>query len=59
MRREKVRILVNEMSSLSPFISKRSSTEVAKKVVAKYPKSLQNIIEGDVIGPGYYSLAKQ
>lgn len=40
-------------------MSKRTSTDIAKKMVAKYPKSLQDIIEGDVIGPGYYSLVKQ
>ncbi|XP_057187745.1 uncharacterized protein LOC130553025 [Triplophysa rosa] len=28
-------------------------------MVAKYPRSLQDIIEGDVIGPGYHSLVKQ
>ena len=28
-------------------------------MVAKYPKSLQDIIEGDVIGSGYHSLVKQ
>ncbi|XP_034432997.1 uncharacterized protein LOC117756565 [Hippoglossus hippoglossus] len=28
-------------------------------MVAKYPKSLQDIIGGDVIGPGYHSLVKQ
>lgn len=28
-------------------------------MVAKYPKSLQDGIEGDIIGPGYHSLTKQ
>lgn len=28
-------------------------------MVAKYPKSLQDVIDGDIIGPGYHSLAKQ
>ncbi|CAI5686547.1 unnamed protein product [Oreochromis niloticus] len=59
MRREMVRIVVSEMMKKSSRISKRNSTEVAKKMVAKYPKSLQDIIEGDVIGPGYHSLVKQ
>lgn len=27
--------------------------------MAKYPKSLQDVIEGDIIGLGYQSLAKQ
>lgn len=40
-------------------MSKWTSTDVAKKMVAKYPKSLQDIIEGDVIGSGYHSLVKQ
>lgn len=59
MRREMVRIVVNEMMRKCSCPSKRNSTEVAKKMVAKYPKSLQDIIEGDVVGPGYHSLVKQ
>ena len=59
MRREMVRIVACEMMRKSSCVSKRNSTEVAKKMVAKYPKSLQDIIEGDVIGPGYHSLVKQ
>ncbi|XP_071319292.1 uncharacterized protein [Trachinotus anak] len=53
-----VYIVVYEMMRKSSCLSKRDSTEVAKKMVAKYPKSLQDIIEGDVIGPGYHSLVK-
>ncbi|XP_072572022.1 uncharacterized protein [Paramormyrops kingsleyae] len=59
MRREMVRIVVNEMMQKCSCPNKRNSTEVAKKLVAKYPKSLQDIIEGDVVGPGYHSLVKQ
>lgn len=59
MRREIARIGVSEMMKKSSRISKRNSTEVARKMKAKYPKSLQDIIEGDVIGPGYHSLVKQ
>ncbi|XP_043952117.1 uncharacterized protein LOC122819446 [Gambusia affinis] len=56
MRKEMVRIVVSEMMRKSSYLGKRSSTEVAKKMVAKYPKSLQDVIDGDVIGPGYHSL---
>ncbi|KAI9535001.1 hypothetical protein NQZ68_007086 [Dissostichus eleginoides] len=59
MRREMVRILVCEMKRKSTRLSKIHTIEVAKKIVAKYPTSLQDIIEGDVIGPGYHSLVKQ
>ncbi|KAL6491350.1 hypothetical protein MHYP_G00016950 [Metynnis hypsauchen] len=59
MRREMVRIVVHEMMCKNSCISERTSTEVAKKMVAKYPKSLQDIIEGEVVGPGYPSLVKQ
>ncbi|XP_055358744.1 uncharacterized protein LOC114841933 [Betta splendens] len=51
MRREMVRILVREMMQKGPCISRRKCTEVAQKVVAKYPQSLQDVIDGDVIGP--------
>lgn len=53
------RIVVSDMMQRSSSVSKRTSTDIAKKMVAKYPQSLQDIIEGDVIGPGYYSLVKQ
>ncbi|XP_040888005.1 uncharacterized protein LOC121194625 [Toxotes jaculatrix] len=59
LRREMVRIVVSEMMQKSSHVSKRNSTEVAKQMVAKYPKSLQDVIEGDVIGTGYHSLVKQ
>ncbi|KAG5263565.1 hypothetical protein AALO_G00266190 [Alosa alosa] len=69
MRREMVRIVVSEMMQNRSCINKKSATEVAKKMVAKYIyihiytytyiKSLQDVIEGDVIGTGYHSLVKQ
>ncbi|KAM8729082.1 uncharacterized protein AB9X84_026423 [Acanthopagrus schlegelii] len=37
----------------------KASTEVAKKITAKYPRSLQDVIAGDVVGLGYHSLVKQ
>lgn len=46
MRRDMVLIVVSEMMQKTSCISKRNSTEVAKKMVAKYPKSLQGVIEG-------------
>ncbi|XP_050960132.1 uncharacterized protein LOC127161407 [Labeo rohita] len=58
-RREMVRIVVREMMQKSSDISKRHITIVAKKIVATYPKSLQDVIEGDIIGSGYHSLVKQ
>lgn len=58
LRREMVRIVVGEMMKKGSA-TKRSTTEVAKKMVAKYPQSLQDVIGGDVIGPGYHSLVKQ
>ncbi|XP_075884647.1 uncharacterized protein LOC142889856 [Nelusetta ayraudi] len=59
LRREMVRIIVSDMMRRNSSVSKRNSTDIAKKMVAKYPKSLQDIIDGDVIGPGYHSLVKQ
>ncbi|XP_063054121.1 uncharacterized protein LOC134468409 isoform X2 [Engraulis encrasicolus] len=59
LRREMVRIVVREMIQKSAQVNKRHTTVVAKKMVAKYPKSLQDVIEGDVIGAGYHSLVKQ
>ncbi|KAK7922337.1 hypothetical protein WMY93_009239 [Mugilogobius chulae] len=59
LRRQMVRIVVTEMVRKCPHVGKKHSTEVAKKMVAKYPKSLQDVIEGDIVGPGYHSLVKQ
>ncbi|XP_075951552.1 uncharacterized protein LOC142954433 [Anarhichas minor] len=59
LRREMIRIVASEMMNACASPSKQASTEVAKKMVAKYPLSLQDVIEGDVVGPGYHSLVKQ
>ncbi|XP_062393553.1 uncharacterized protein LOC134081549 isoform X2 [Sardina pilchardus] len=59
MRREMVRIVVREMMAKTPCVTKRNVTDVGKAMVAKYPKSLQDVFEGDVIGSGYHSLVKQ
>lgn len=59
LRRQMVRIVVTEMMEKCPNVGKKHSTDVGKKMVAKYPKSLQDVIEGDIIGTGYHSLVKQ
>nr|XP_054593170.1 uncharacterized protein LOC129160061 isoform X1 [Nothobranchius furzeri] len=59
LRRQMIRIVATEMMGKCPHAGKKNSTEVAKKMVAKYPKSLQDVIEGDIVGKGYYSLVKQ
>ncbi|XP_038157392.1 uncharacterized protein LOC119794107 [Cyprinodon tularosa] len=59
LRREMIRIVVSSMMEVCASPRKQETTEVAKKLIAKYPLSLQDIIEGDIVGPGYYSLVKQ
>ncbi|XP_050923679.1 uncharacterized protein LOC108891394 [Lates calcarifer] len=59
LRREMVRIVVTEMMKVCASPSTKASTEVAKKMIAKYPQSLKDVIAGDVVGLGYYSLVKQ
>ncbi|XP_047658933.1 uncharacterized protein LOC125139371 isoform X2 [Tachysurus fulvidraco] len=54
-----VRIVVSEMMKICKNPTKHNITEIAKRMVARYPKSLQDVIDGDVIGPGYHSLVKQ
>ncbi|KAF6724417.1 hypothetical protein FQA47_014489 [Oryzias melastigma] len=58
-RREMVSIVVSEMMKLCRNPTKQNTTEIAKRMVTKYPKSFQDVIDGDVIGPGYHSLVKQ
>lgn len=59
LRREMVRIVVSEMMKMCNNPTKRNTTEIGKRMVVKYPKSLQDVIEGDIVGPGYHSLVKQ
>ncbi|GAA6096623.1 uncharacterized protein LOC122358169 [Tachysurus ichikawai] len=59
LRKEMVRIVVVAMMEVCTCPSRMNLTEVTKRMVAKYPKSLQDVIEESVIGPGYYSLVKQ
>lgn len=54
-----IRIVASEMMKASASLSKQASTAVAKKMIAKYPQSLQDAIEGDVVGTRYHSLVKQ
>lgn len=54
-----VRIVVSEIMKMCNNPTKRNTTEIGKRMVAKYPKSLQDVIEGDIVGPGYHSLVKQ
>lgn len=54
-----IRIVVSEVMLACASPNKQASTEIGMKMVAKYPQSLQDVIEGDVIGPGYHSLIKQ
>lgn len=58
-RREMVRIVVSGMMKICKNPTKHNITGIAKRMVARYPKSLQDVIDGEVIGPGYHSLVKQ
>ncbi|KAI5086458.1 solute carrier family 41 member 1 isoform X1 [Silurus meridionalis] len=59
LRRDMVKIVVSEMMKICKSPSKQNSTAIAKKMVAKYPASLQDVIDGDIVGAGYHSLLKQ
>lgn len=59
LRREMIRIVVSEIMKVCNNPTKRNTTEIGKRIVAKYTKSLQDVIEGDVIGPRFHSLVKQ
>ncbi|KAG9278020.1 hypothetical protein AMEX_G5810 [Astyanax mexicanus] len=59
LRREMIRIVVSEIMKVCNNPTKHNTTEISKRMVAKYPKSLQDVIEGDVVGSGYHSLVKQ
>lgn len=53
-----MRIVVTEMMEKCPHVGRKHSIDTAKKMVAKYPNSLQDVIEGDIVGTGYLTLIK-
>lgn len=58
-RREVIRIMVAEILTVCKQPGKRHITEIARKMVIRYPKSFRDEIEGQVVGTGYDSLVKQ
>ncbi|KAK6460826.1 hypothetical protein HHUSO_G36946, partial [Huso huso] len=58
-RREMIRLIINEVTGVCKRPSKKHLTDIARRIVAKYPKSLQDVIEGHIVGSGYDSLVKQ
>ncbi|XP_044187381.1 uncharacterized protein LOC122967041 [Thunnus albacares] len=59
LRREMIRVVVAAVIKVCNNPTKQNMTQIAKRMVAKYPKSLQDVIDGDVVGSGYDSIAKQ
>lgn len=57
LQREMICIVVTEMMKICASPTKQAM--VAKKLVGKYPQSLKDVIEGEVVGTGYHSLVKQ
>ncbi|KAK6466265.1 hypothetical protein HHUSO_G36549 [Huso huso] len=58
-RREMIRLIINEVTGVCKRPSKKHLTDIARRIVAEYPKSLQDVIEGHIVGSGYDSLVKQ
>lgn len=54
-----IRLIINEVTGVCKRPSKKHLTDIARRIVAKYPKSLQDVIEGHIVGSGYDSLVKQ
>ncbi|KAK6494164.1 hypothetical protein HHUSO_G641, partial [Huso huso] len=48
-RREMIRLIINEVTGVCKRPSKKHLTDIARRIVAKYPKSLQDVIEGHII----------
>ncbi|KAG9272876.1 hypothetical protein AMEX_G11947 [Astyanax mexicanus] len=58
-RREVIRLVAAEILAVCQNPKKKHLNEIARKMVLAYPKSFKDVIEGDVVGSGYDSLAKQ
>ncbi|XP_051788930.1 uncharacterized protein LOC114658794 [Erpetoichthys calabaricus] len=56
---ELIRIVISEVMSVCKVPLKRHLIHIAAKMVNKYPRSLKDVIEGEIIGSGYDSLLKQ
>lgn len=54
-----IRIVDAEILALCKKPGKRQITEIARKMVIRYPKSFTDEIEGQIIGTGYDSLVNQ
>ena len=54
-RREIIRIVVAEILTVCKKPDKRHKTEIARKMIIRYPKSFRDEIEGQVVGTGYDS----
>ena len=59
IRKEFVRIVVEEMTKLCRKPYKKHCDAVAKLLVTRYPQSLCDSIDGDVVGTGFDSLSRQ
>lgn len=58
-RLEIIRIMVDEIMVVCNNPGKKHMTEIARKMVVRYPKSFRDEIEGQVVGGGCGSLVKQ
>ena len=58
-RLQMIKLIISEILTVCPLPGKKHLSEVARKMVATYPSSFQDVIEGEVVGSGYDSLTKQ
>lgn len=58
-RREMIRIISGEILAICKKPSKKHLDQIARNMVIQYPKSLKDVIEGEVVGSGHDSLTKQ
>ena len=54
-----MRIIVSKIMKICKDPTTRNTTEIAERMVSRYPKSLKDVIDGNVIGLGYHFLVKQ
>ena len=59
LRREMIRIVCSDISSIHSHPGRRQLRQLAEKVVSEYPSSFRDMVGGDVVGSGYDSLLIQ
>ena len=58
-RREMVRVIMDDVVKQDPRPGKKALECITRRIVAKYPSSFKDVLEGSLVGSGHESLCRQ